>query len=119
MDPDFLATEMLSELKAENERKDRQLARKDKHSFIERCIYIATIIIIVGFFLLYIYQYDYVSYETNEADGVYALIDSEGNVIASDLDEEALQRLMEGTDGYSTENNSQSAAQEELEGQNP
>lgn len=103
-DTDFIATELLKELKESNERKDERIAQKDKQ--YTRTVYgfLATILGIVIAFLLYLNQYDFTSTEeyTYEATGVYALIDSEGNVIAQDLTPEEVQNIMEvlSTDGY-------------------
>ena len=83
---DTLATEMLHELKQENKRKGIINA-------IMLVLWFATI----GMFIWYLNQYDFsgTTTTTNSAEGVYAIIDSEGNVIASDLDEATLNTLME------------------------
>lgn len=87
MNEDFIVSELLSELKAEN-------ARKSK------CILalIISIVIITGSFLLYLNQYDFVSTttETITAEGVYAIVDSEGNVIGTDLTAEEIQSFVKG-----------------------
>lgn len=82
-----LATEMLRELKHESKRKS---------------IIIATMLFLwfatIGMFIWYLNQYDFSSTTTttNSASGVYAIVDSEGNVIASDIDENALNELLGG-----------------------
>lgn len=106
---DFFASEMLADLKAEKERVYNILEMKEKQQFKDRVISLVIILLVVASFLLYMFQYDYVSYETNEADGMYALIDSEGNVIAADLDQEILDKLMEAENGYGEENERQSS----------
>lgn len=103
---DFIVSELLSELKAGNERKDERLREKDR--LLWRIILSATVAIvgIVAGFLIYLNQYDFSSSvtTTNTADGVYAVIDSEGNVITSDLTEDQLNRLLEVVDGEGYEN---------------
>lgn len=97
---DFLVSELLSELKTENGRKADMIRRKDKQLFaIVLGGLLAVLLTVVGF-LVYLNQYDFTSTSsiTNSAEGVYALIDSEGNVIAHDLTPEAIERLMEVND---------------------
>lgn len=79
---DFIVTALLSELKAENERKSRII-----HALVKVvCGCIVAVMLTVGGFLWYLNQYDFSSEETTTytSTGVYSLIDSEGNVIASD-----------------------------------
>lgn len=97
---DCLASEMLSELKAQSKRKD----------IIIMALLVA-IMAIVASFLLYMNQYDYSSsdYTMTEANGVYAIADSDGNVVASDLTlEEAMELIgdMEYGDGQSNQTDS-------------
>ena len=104
---DFFATELLRELKEENIRKDKLLHKKEKHMFVERIIWVLTIILIVAGFIWYLNQYDFTStsesYMDYSAEGVYALVDSEGNCISSDLTyEEAMALMEEMDDGNST-----------------
>lgn len=90
---DFLASELLSELKEENNRKDLLIKRL--------CKIIATIVIIsllavigtVTGFLWYLNQYDFTSEQT--VSGVYALVDSEGNIVASDFNAEEVESILE------------------------
>lgn len=83
---DFIVSELLSELKEENVRKDRQI--KALHgSIIKLCIAaILAILIVIGSCLLYLNQYDFSSTDSwtieKTAEGVYALIDSDGNILA-------------------------------------
>lgn len=94
---DFIATELLKELKEGNQRKDAQIDHL--HRLIFQIILLAGIIIsaIVAGFLLYLNQYDFESTSTitKSAEGVYAIVDSEGNVLGQDLTPEELQTLME------------------------
>ena len=95
--PDFIVSELLAELKAGNIRKDAQIKTLQRTL---RAIVIAAFItysIVIGAFLLYLNQYDFVSENTtnNTAEGVYALIDSEGNIVGTDLTAEEVDKLME------------------------
>lgn len=106
MGEDFIVSELLSELKAENSRKDKQI-----HSLYRTVATIATvafcaILMVVAGFLWYLNQYDFsaTTTETITAEGVYAIVDSEGNVIGSDFTAEEIQGLLKGvltTDGTS------------------
>lgn len=94
---DFIATELLKELKEGNARKDAQIIQQNKD--FKHMVYGFLIVIsaIVAGFLLYLNQYDFSSTEeyNYEASGVYALVDSEGNVVAQDLTPEEIARIME------------------------
>lgn len=112
---DFIVTALLSELKAENERKSRII-----HALVKVvCGCIVAVMLTVGGFLWYLNQYDFSSKETTTytSTGVYSLIDSEGNVIASDLTSEEIEQLMEVSisDGTGNENNDQKTEQNTLE----
>lgn len=94
---DFIVSELLSELKEENIRKDRQiqgLSRTLKYTIIGALI---AVLVVVAAFLLYLNQYDFSSSETttNNAEGVYAIVDSEGNVVGADFTAEEIQQMME------------------------
>lgn len=97
---DFIVSELLSELKAENNRKDSQI--KGLYKTIAAVVVTAliTVLLVVAGFLLYLNQYDFSSTTTesitNSAEGVYAIIDSEGNVIGSDYTAEDIQAFLEG-----------------------
>ena len=90
---DFLATELLHELKLENERKDHQLSNLQKTLTKVIIGAMCTILLIIGGFIWYLNQYDFVS--SSVATGVYAVIDSDGNVIANDLTAEDIQHCLE------------------------
>lgn len=77
-----LAMEMLGELK-------EQLKRCYKIILI----LIATVVATVTGFLLYLNQYDFES--SIEQNGVYTLIDSQGNVISSDITPEQIEKILE------------------------
>lgn len=93
---DFIATELLKELKEGNERKDARIAQQQKD--MTRIIFgfLVVIFAIVASFLLYLNQYDFSSTTTTTmtSEGVYALVDSEGNIIASDLTPEDIERIV-------------------------
>ena len=97
MEPDFVATELLSELKRENERKDKQVKRLQFALVTVVLTAFVTLLSLVGVFVWYLNQYDFSSeYSTVQtAEGVYAVIDSEGNVIGQDLSIPQLNELLE------------------------
>ena len=94
---DFIVSELLSELKAGNERKDKQI--ESLHKAIVRIVIGALLALLatIGGFLWYLNQYDFSSTQMIEqnAEGVYALIDSEGNTIAWDITPEELEGILE------------------------
>lgn len=77
-----LAMEMLGELKEQLKRCYRIIL-----------ILIGVVVATVAGFLLYMNQYDFES--TIEQNGVYTLIDSQGNVISSDITPEQIEQIME------------------------
>lgn len=89
---DFIVSELLSELKAENERKERQIRRLNKTLVIA----MLSILLVVAGFLWYLNQYDFsaTTTETITAEGVYTIVDSEGNVIGSDFTADEIQNLL-------------------------
>ena len=95
--PDFVVSALISELKAENDRKSYTIHALMK--IIYSCL--VAMLLVVGGFLWYLNQYDFVSESTttttttNDSTGIYSLIDSEGNVIASDLTDDEISKLME------------------------
>lgn len=82
---DFIVSELISELKSENARKDTQSRKLMKALYIVVVAAFCALLLTVGGFLLYLNQYDYSGTTTSTATGFYALVDSEGNVISSDL----------------------------------
>lgn len=95
---DFIVSELLSELKAENSRKDKQVKGLHKVVAGTTAIALCAIMLVVAGFLWYLNQYDFsaTTTETVTAEGVYAIVDSEGNVIGSDFTAEEIQGLLEG-----------------------
>lgn len=100
---DYIVTELLAELKSENDRKSRFIRGLIK--IICGCV--AAILLTIGSFLWYLNQYDFTSTENVTATGVYALVDSEGNVIAQDLTAEDISNIMEELNGQSNQNDYQ------------
>lgn len=96
---DFIATELLQELKESNARKDALIVQQNKNMLRVICGFLAVILAIVAGFLLYLNQYDFTSTEETtydyDATGVYALVDSEGNIIAQDLTPQEIESIME------------------------
>lgn len=90
---DFIATELLSELRLENDRKSKQLAQKDKTLKFIITLFLIVILSIVGVFIWYLNQYDFTSEQT--VSGVYTLVDSDGNVVAQDITPEEYKKIME------------------------
>ena len=95
---DFIVSELLSELKAENSRKDKQIQSLHKVIATITAVALCVTLLVVAGFLWYLNQYDFsaTTTETVTAEGVYAIVDSEGNVIGSDFTAEEIQSLMEG-----------------------
>lgn len=109
---DFFATELLRELKEENARKERTIRDLNKTLFRVVVAAVIAILLIVGGFLWYLYQYDFFGYDssttTNTADGVYAVVDSDGNCISSDLTADEIIALMEEIEDGESDPNSNS-----------
>lgn len=109
---DFIVSELLSELKAENGRKDKQIQSLHRAIATITAVALCTILLVVAGFLWYLNQYDFSATETVTetitAEGVYAIVDSAGNVISSDLTAEEIQALMRevtsNSDGNSNTN---------------
>ena len=78
-------------LKAENERKSKLVKGLVKVI----CGSVIAILALVAGFLLYLNQYDYADIDTTNATGVYAVVDSSGNVIASDLTSDEINQILE------------------------
>ena len=97
---DFIVSELLSELKTENTRKDKQIQSLHKVVATIAAAAVSAILLVVAGFLWYLNQYDFSATTTetvtNSAEGVYAIIDSDGNVIGSDFTAEEIQEFLEG-----------------------
>lgn len=97
---DFIVSELLSELKAENSRKDQQIHRLNKTLIATILAALISIMLVVAGFLWYLNQYDFSATTTenitNSAEGVYAIVDSDGNVISSDLTAEEIEAILKG-----------------------
>lgn len=93
-DQDFIVTALLTELKSENVHKAKTIRNLLK--IICGCI--LSILLTIGGFLLYLDQYDYCGESTStiNAEGIYTLVDSEGNVIVQDLSLEEIQEVLNG-----------------------
>lgn len=113
--PDFVVSALISELKAENDRKSHTIHALMKIIYS----YLVAMLLVVGGFLWYLNQYDFVSESTittttnNDSTGVYSLIDSEGNVVASDLTDDEINKLMEAYYGKSASNENDSINSDE------
>lgn len=94
---DFIVSELLSELKEDGARKATQITHLYKLISKVVAIAIVAVLAVVGGFLWYLNQYDFSSTSTitQTAEGVYALVDSEGNTIAWDITPEELQQMLE------------------------
>lgn len=90
---DFIATELLSELRLENDRKSKLIIQKNKTIKFIITLFLIVILSIVGVFIWYLNQYDFTSEQT--VSGVYALVDSDGNVVAQDITPEEYKKIME------------------------
>lgn len=73
-----------------------------KRLWIALVVALVVIISVVFGFLWYLNQYEYV--ETIEQKGVYTLIDSQGNVITSDLNDEQIAEILEIMNNGESEN---------------
>lgn len=82
---DFIATEMLQEMK-----------RNNKRSYTLNIILIVVIVFLCSGFIWYLNQYDFVSEETHYANGEFALVDSEGNVVVADIPEDKVGEIING-----------------------
>lgn len=61
--------------------------------------FVILVIVIVSGFLVYIGNLNNGEYSSIDATGVYNLVDSEGNVIATDLTAEDIETIMEMLNG--------------------
>lgn len=109
---DLIVSELLSELKNENARKDNQIRSLYRTVAAVVASALVVVLLVVAGFLWYLNQYDFSATSTevvtNSAEGVYAIIDSEGNVIGTDFTAEEIQQLLEGViiDGEGYEDSS-------------
>ena len=71
----------------------KEFKEQSKRQNITILVAFGTIIFIIAAFIWFWSQYDFV--DTINQTGVYTLIDSEGNVISSDLTSEQIQKIME------------------------
>lgn len=101
---DFIVSELLSELKEENRRKDLQLQKLHKFIIVVVIASVIAILLVIGAFLLYLNQYDFSStesnYTENTAEGFYAIIDSNGNIIGRDLTPEQIEEILNNGESY-------------------
>lgn len=100
---DYIVSELLSELKAENIRKDNLIAKLRREVLALSICALAAVLMVISGFLLYLNQYDFSSTETlhieKTAEGTYAFVDSEGNTVGLDLTSEQIEEWL--TDGNS------------------
>lgn len=81
-----IANELLQEMKLAAQRSHKALITVSWLWFV-------SVIAIVGGFLIYLYQYDFTA--TVEQTGVYTLMDSQGNVLSTDLSAEDIIKIEE------------------------
>lgn len=94
--------ELLSDARDNNERWFKAFIAMVKVNVAE----LLAIVIVVLAFVWYLNQYDFTS--SIEQNGVYTLIDSEGNVISSDITPEQINEIMEIiNDGKNKDNTEQ------------
>lgn len=81
-----IANELLQEMKLSAQRSHKSL-------ITVAWLWFASVIAIVAGFLIYLYQYDFTA--TVEQTGVYTLMDSQGNVLSTDLSAEDIIKIEE------------------------
>lgn len=86
---------------------EMHMARADRRMFWERICWAVVVIVMVTSFVWLWQQYDYESTITEEYSGVYNLVDSEGNIVSSDLPPEDVIRIMGALNGKSQEDANQ------------
>lgn len=96
-----IAMEILGELKRQNERL-MDVNKKLIHGLYGLVILVG---LLVGGFLLYLWQYDFSG--SIEQNGIYTLVDSDGNVISSDITPEQMEDILKIINGESKDNKEQ------------
>ena len=85
---DFIVSELLSELKEENKRKDTQIKNLHKAIIFIVLACFVVVLLTVGGCLWYLDSYDLSTTEEwtieKTAEGTFALVDSSGNVLSTD-----------------------------------
>lgn len=81
-----IANELLQEMKLAAQRAHKAL-------ITVALLWFASVLAIVGGFLIYLYQYDFTA--TVEQTGVYTLVDSQGNVLSTDLTPDDIIKIEE------------------------
>lgn len=93
-----IANELLQEAKLSAQRAHKSL-------ITVAWLWFASVIAIVAGFLIYLYQYDFTA--TVEQSGIYTLMDSQGNVLSTDLTAEdiiKIEEILENGKDQSNEN---------------
>lgn len=85
---DVFAYELLSDARDNSKRWFKSFLAMVAVSLVELFVILAVVIV----FVWYLNQYDFKS--SVEQNGVYTLIDSEGNVISSDISPEQIEQIM-------------------------
>lgn len=88
-----IAMEILKELKRQNQR------LTDSNKRLTNIIgwFMALIALIIAGFLVYLYQYDFSG--SIQQNGVYTLVDSNGNAISSDITPEQMEDILKILNG--------------------
>lgn len=94
-----IANELLQEMKAKSERDHKALVTVVRLWFGT----VVVMLVMVLAFVWYLYQYDFTA--TVEQTGVYTLMDSQGNVISSDLTPEDIIKIEEILENGKNESN--------------
>lgn len=107
-----IAMEILGELKRQNERlveinkkQDDRISEISKNHSKTITKFLILVGLIIAGFLLYLYQYDFSG--SIEQTGVYSLIDSDGNVISSDIEPEQMEEILKIINGKNEDNKEQ------------
>lgn len=89
----FVSTEL--DRQKEVQRITEHLEKTRKLIFKVVIVFCSTLFLVVGMFFLFLLQFNFESTQNIQSTGVYNLVDSEGNVIASDVDPETLKAILE------------------------